>query len=262
MQEHFLRRTKMEVYEQLPAVIEQDLALELTEGQRSAYDAEVADLPGENQTAMVLALITRLKQVCNYDSGTDQSCKLDALIPIVEEAAASGDKVLLFSQYVKTLEWLAPRLSEFTDIDLYHGGLDEVERDRTLERYRSSTRSRLLLASLRAAGTGLNLQETSTVVLFDRWWNPAVEDQAVSRAYRFGRTRPLHVVRFAVANSIEEHIQQVLAGKRDLFEQYVESAPDCQVPELPREVLNQILRLIRGEATKELARGEIHDGKD
>jgi SNF2 family DNA or RNA helicase len=97
--------------------------------------------------------------------------------------------------------------------------------------------------SLRAGGVGLNIQEASTVVLFDRWWNPAVENQAIQRAHRFGRERPLHVIRFLVAETIEERIQQVLKGKEADFESYIEGAENAVVKVFTREELRKVLEL-------------------
>jgi len=92
-----------------------------------------------------------------------------------------------------------------------------------------------------AVGVGLNLQEASAVVLFDRWWNPALEDQAIQRAHRFGRDRPLHVFRFIVTNSIEERIAKILGKKRKLFEQYVDMADNAIVKVFSRDELRTIL---------------------
>ena len=99
----------------------------------------------------------------------------------------------------------------------------------------------LLLASLRAGGLGLNLQACSVVILFDRWWNPAVEVQAIFRAHRFDRSRPLHVFRFLVKDSVEERIAEILEAKRALFEEYIDRAPTAQVQQLTRGELLRIL---------------------
>jgi len=101
----------------------------------------------------------------------------------------------------------------------------------------------VLLVSLKAGGVGLNLPEASAVVLFDRWWNPATEDQAIQRAHRFGRTTPLHVVRFLVENSVEERIDEVLRQKREVFEEYVAGAASADVPPLSKDALWQILAM-------------------
>jgi SNF2 family DNA or RNA helicase len=100
-----------------------------------------------------------------------------------------------------------------------------------------------LLVSLRAGGVGLNLPSASVVLLFDRWWNPAVENQAVQRAHRFGRDRPLQVVRFLVADSIEERIDTLLTEKQAIFEQYVEQAENATVRLFSRNELRRLLDL-------------------
>jgi SNF2 family DNA or RNA helicase len=131
----------------------------------------------------------------------------------------------VFSQYVTSLRFLQKKLDIQTL--LYHGELTDLEKDRVLDEFRNRPGPLALLISLRAGAVGLNLQEASTIVLFDRWWNPAVEDQAISRAHRFGRTRPLHVFRFLVTDSIEQRIDEVLSEKRELFDSYV-NQPDWE----------------------------------
>ena len=96
-----------------------------------------------------------------------------------------------------------------------------------------------------AGGVGLNIQEASTVVLFDRWWNPALENQAIQRAHRFGRERPLHVIRFIILNTIEERISNILVQKQELFENYIEAATNVDKPVFSRDLLEQILEVPR-----------------
>jgi SNF2 family DNA or RNA helicase len=203
MQPHFLRRQKSEVLQSLPPIIAQDLPLELTGRQREAYDdlwlRRGLHLPeGEDASETHLfALITKLKQLCNYDPASQESSKLDALRAIIE-GLTPDDKLLVFSQYVETLQWLATKIRDLVPCEVFHGGLSQADRDEMLSRFRQSSGPRVLLISLRAGGVGLNLQEGSSVVLFDRWWNPALEAQAINRAHRFGREKVLQVFRFLV----------------------------------------------------------------
>ncbi len=241
---HFLRRTKAEVLAELPPMEIQDLPLELTATQRRTYN----DLWAQRQSvargphANLLALITRLKQVCNRDPATSSSSKLDALQLIVDEASMDGSKVLVFSQYVETLRWLTGELRD-ERVRMYHGGQDQTTRADSLAAFKEAHGHSVLLVSLKAGGVGINVNEASVVVLFDRWWNPATESQAVQRAHRFGRTDPLHVVRFLVRDTIEERINDILERKGLLFRNYVEDAPTAEVVAMDRNQLRQILDL-------------------
>ncbi|MGE0702449.1 MAG: DEAD/DEAH box helicase [Vicinamibacterales bacterium] len=240
---HFLRRRKAEVVKDLPPIIFQDIDLELTDAQRSAYDAAwdagstaLRRAPHPIPTSDLLALITRLKQICNFEPDAFESCKVDALQVLLETASTAGAKVLLFSQYVETLNRLS-RSIDSMPASVYSGEQSAAERDDVLTAFERESGSRLLLMSLRAGGVGLNIPSADLVVLFDRWWNPAVEAQAVNRAHRLGRKTPLHVVRFLVRDSIEERIDAILTAKQQLFDDYVESVDGAEVPALTRNDL-------------------------
>ncbi len=220
-----LRRRKHAVRGELPPVIVQDIKLDLSAEQRAQYNnlwanrsSCITSKSRENVVAM-LGLITRLKGICNRDEISGTSTKLDALKAVLE---ATGDsaRVIVFSQFVKTLEWVSKRMS--IPHEMLIGSMDMYERQATIERFRSGQTPRLLLISLRAGGIGLNLGEATHIVLFDRWWNPAVENQAIYRAHRFDRSDPLHVLRFVVRQSIEERIASILEEKAELFDDVVE----------------------------------------
>lgn len=241
---HVLRRRKGDVLGELPPIIDQDLPLELSGEQQAAYSAvwgtrhSVRSPHGPSADA--LALITRLKQLCNFHGASEQSVKLEALRLICEELDGPEGKVIVFSQFVETLKFLEGRLGLPTV--MYHGSMSDDERDSSLERFRAEEGPLALLMSLRAGGVGLNLQEASTVVLFDRWWNPAVENQAVARAHRFGRERPLQLYRFLVVDSVEERIEEILSQKEDIFNDYVDEPDFSAERVLPLVELNRILR--------------------
>ena len=163
---------------------------------------------------------------------------------ILDAQTAEDDKIIVFSQYVDTLKWLALQIKNIP-VEIFHGGLSQPEREKILDRFRHGPGPRCLFISLRAGGVGLNIQEASTVVLFDRWWNPALENQAIQRAHRFGRERPLHVVRFIVLDTIEERISNILMEKQELFENYIEAAANLDKPRFSRELLEQILEVPR-----------------
>jgi SNF2 family DNA or RNA helicase len=240
----FLRRRKTEVLPDLPPIIVQDLFLELAGAQREAYDAEWdgrTSLAHRGDDGTIFALITRLKQLCNFEPKSGESVKIESLRVIAESLTEPNDKLLVFSQYVETLEWLSARLD--VPHELYHGQMAEAVRDRALTEFEKELGPRALLVSLRAGGIGLNLNSASTVVLFDRWWNPAVENQAIQRAHRFGRDRPLQVVRFLVTDTIEERIDKLLQEKQAIFEQYVEQAENATVRPFSRHELRRLLDL-------------------
>ncbi|MDE0078186.1 MAG: DEAD/DEAH box helicase [Caldilineaceae bacterium] len=250
MQPFFLRRRKYDVLRQLPPIQFQDVYVELEGQQKQAYDAlweSRVNLPrrggSNNLTSSMLALITRLKQVCNFDPVSGESSKREALGLIIDGLVSADHKLLVFSQYVTTLQWLAQEIAGSATIDIIHGGLPERDKDSAVSRFNNEPGPRVLLVSLKAGGVGLNLGEASHVVLFDRWWNPAVEEQAIHRAHRFERERVLHVFRFLVANSIEDRIFTILGKKKELFEQYVEAADSSPVPSFSGWELENVLDL-------------------
>ena len=221
--EFVLRRTKDLVMTDLPPRTDRDTYLELTEAQNYAYQVaekegliQLNDL-GESITVQhVFELVLRLKQITNFDPLTGDSAKLDSLASDMEEIAASGGKAILFSQWTKCLDWLDVRLKRFNPL-IYHGGVPTSKREPILEQFQHDPDAHLLLMSYGTGAVGLNLQFAGYVFLFDRWWNPAVEDQAINRAHRIGQKSPVIVTRFICKDTIEERIDRVLQQKRELF---------------------------------------------
>ena len=189
----------------------------------------------------MLAIITELKKLCNYEPSSGQSAKLDALHDIVETLKDTDRKAIIFSQYVETLRWIQSRLNVRSSI--YHGGLSQQQRNYITSEFESYPGAMVLLISLKAGGVGLNLQQASTVILFDRWWNSAAESQAIHRAHRFGRSSSLHVIRFLVIDSIEERIATILDEKQELFEDYIDGASNAAIPEPTHGELHRILAI-------------------
>ena len=221
-----LRRRKRDVRRELPPVVMEDLRLELAPAQRERYDdlwfgrrTEVPLTHERDGRAAMLALITRLKLICNVDESSSSSSKLAALRTVCE-AAGKEARILVFSQFVRTLEWIAGTVA-FSH-DLLTGAMSENERAAAIKRFRFEGTPRMLLVSLKAGGVGLNLGEATHVVMFDRWWNPAVEDQAIYRAHRFHRDAPLHVIRFLIEDTIEERIAHILDTKQTMFDSTIE----------------------------------------
>lgn len=237
-----LRRRKAVVRAELPPVLVQDLPLGLSSQQRTEYDELWAMrskllhkyLEDDDETAALLGLLTRLKLKCNFDSSMTVSSKRDAL-SVLFDAAGSSARVLVFSQFVTTLEALAAQMG--VTADLVTGTMSIPDREAAMNRFREGAAPRLLLVSLRAGGVGLNLGEATHVVLFDRWWNPAVEVQAIFRAHRFERKEPLHVVRFLIQDTIEERIATILEAKTRLFEDVIEASGTVEGGFTKRELL-------------------------
>jgi SNF2 family DNA or RNA helicase len=218
-----LRRTKDEVAPDMPAKIVRDAYLELTPPQREAYQLAEKDgivrlnSLGETITVQhVFELAMRLKQICNFDPMTGQSAKLEQLLADMEEVAASGRKAIIFSQWVEPLETIAKVLQPFGPLQ-YHGKIPQSERQGILDRFKTDPDKHVILMSYGTGSVGLNLQFTNYVFLFDRWWNPAIEDQAINRAHRVGQKQTVFVTRFISQGTIEGRIHDVLEKKRQLF---------------------------------------------
>ncbi len=168
-------------------------------------------------------MVLRLKQICNFDPATSASSKCERLKADLEEVAASGRKAIVFSQWVKTIERLAGELRPYNPLQ-YHGKIPSGRRDSVLDQFKSDPDCHVLLMSYGAGSVGLNLQFSEYVFLFDRWWNPAVEDQAINRAHRIGAAGPVTVTRFLSVGTIEERINEVLEKKRELFDTILSQA--------------------------------------
>ncbi len=228
--DHILRRTKDKVLKDMPPRLNRDERIELGAEQRETYRRaeeegvlRLADMGREATIRHVFELVLRLKQICNFDTATGESAKLECLQAELEEVQASGRKALVFSQWVETLGRLEGSLKRFGALQ-YHGGMSTVARDQTIQRFKNEKKHSVLLLSYGAGAVGLNLQFSQYVFLFDRWWNPAVEDQAINRAHRIGAAGAVTVTRFLSVDTIEERIDEVLRRKRDLSETILSQA--------------------------------------
>lgn len=230
---YMLRRLKKEVLTELPELIEQDFFINLSAEQQKEYDMVFESRREKNP----LEVITALKKICNFSENL-KSSKLDRLKDVLEELDQKNEKSIVFSQYVKTLEKIDSSLNA-DNVFLYHGGYNKKEKDDILHNFKNYPGSAVLLMSLQAGSVGLNLQEASTVILFDRWWNPAVENQAIARAHRMGRTEPVHAIKFIIQNTIEERINQLLQEKSDIFDDVIEGAVEVR----NKLKLNEILEI-------------------
>jgi SNF2 family DNA or RNA helicase len=229
------RRTKMEpeVAAELPDKIDELDHCTLTPEQIGLYQAVldrlVADSAvegGDRKQGAILAAITALKQICNHPANyqdddrplAGRSGKLSRLEEIVQQVFAAGEKVLVFTHFAEWGKKLADHLTEVTGVPIacYHGGLARGPRDKLVADFQAREGPGALVLSLKAGGTGLNLTAASHVVLYDRWWNPAVEDQARDRAWRIGQTRTVVSHRLVCPGTVDERVEEVVAGKRHI----------------------------------------------
>ena len=227
------RRTKSEpvVAAELPDRIDELDHCTMTPEQIGLYQAVLDSLVantveagGEPKQGAILAAITALKQICNHpaayqDDGrplAGRSGKLTRLEEIVDSVFAAGERILVFTHFAEWGKRLADHLTATTGrpIACYHGGLARGARDKLIADFQGGKGPGALVLSLKAGGTGLNLTAASHVVLYDRWWNPAVEDQARDRAWRIGQTRTVVSHRLVCPGTVDERVEEVVAGKR------------------------------------------------
>jgi len=230
------RRTKSEpvVAAELPDRIDELDHCTMTAEQIGLYQAVLDNLvAGQNREGgaepkqgAILAAITALKQICNHPAAyqaddrplAGRSGKLARLEEIVASVFEADERILVFTHFAEWGKKLADHLTEVTGVPIscYHGGLARGARDRMIEDFQAQTGPGALVLSLKAGGTGLNLTAASHVVLYDRWWNPAVEDQARDRAWRIGQTRTVVSHRLVCPGTVDERVEEVVAGKRHI----------------------------------------------
>ncbi|MFF8942771.1 SNF2-related protein [Streptomyces sp. NPDC014864] len=262
-----LRRRKSDpgIVPELPPKTETDHPVPLTREQAALYEAVVRESLLAIETArgiarrgMVLKLLTSLKQICDHPAlylkdehprgGADRlaarSGKLALLDELLDTLLAEDGSALVFTQYVGMARLIASHLTaRAVPVDLLHGGTPVPERERMVDRFQSGAIPVLVL-SLKAAGTGLNLTRAGHVVHFDRWWNPAVEEQATDRAYRIGQTQPVQVHRLITEGTVEDRIAEMLAAKRALADAILGSG-ESALTELTDRELSDLVSLRR-----------------
>jgi hypothetical protein len=258
-----LRRHKSDplVLPDLPPRQESNEYCTLTVEQAALYQATIDAMLGYVRGAAgierrghVLALLTRLKQVCNHPvqalsrPGTmvGRSGKLDRLTEMLAEAIDEGDSALVFTQYAVMGRLLSEHLTRSLEVArLYLDGSTPIrERERMVDGFQAEgDEPRVLVMSLKAGGLGLNLTNASHVFHFDRWWNPAVEDQASDRAHRIGQTRVVQVHRMICAGTIEERIDELIEAKRGLATSIVDRGVEGAISELTNEELADLVEL-------------------
>ena len=225
------RKTDPEVAPDLPARTVSDVPVALSAEQVQLYEAEVREAmdvigrtDGIERQALVLRLLTVLKQICNHPAQylhqagpvAGRSGKLDALEELVPVIIAEGDSVLVFSQFVECLTLIETRLRDLGIATRFlHGKISAKRRSVMVEEFQAGEVPVFLL-SLKAGGVGLNLTRATHVIHFDRWWNPATEDQATDRAHRIGQDRPVQVHRLITEGTLEDRISELIEKKRGL----------------------------------------------
>jgi len=227
-----LRRKKEAVALQLPPKTVINIVLDMGPRQRDAYErlqregvVELRERGERLQVTHVLALLTRLKQLCNFCPATGESAKLEFLRGQLAEILAHNRQALVFSQFTDERAGLLRLEREIgPEFSVYHGGMSPAARDRAVQRFNDGD-SPVLGLSLRAGGVGLNLQRAAFVFHFDRWWNPAVEWQAEDRAHRIGQPLPVTVYRLIMGGTVEEKVHGILEGKEALFREVIEGVP-------------------------------------
>lgn len=235
-----LRRLKSDrsIIADLPDKVEMTVYCSLTREQATLYQAVVDEMmeriessEGIERRGLVLATMLRLKQVCNHPAQmladgsamAGRSGKLQRVEEILEEVLAEGDRALVFTQFAAFGALLRSHLRDRFGLEvLYlHGGTRKAERDALVARFQGVGGPPILILSLKAGGTGLNLTTANHVIHVDRWWNPAVEDQATDRAYRIGQRRNVQVRKLVCAGTLEDRIAALLESKRALAERVV-----------------------------------------
>jgi non-specific serine/threonine protein kinase len=201
----------------------------------------------------------KLKQVCNHPAHllqdrsplADRSGKLARLEETLEEILDAGDRALVFTQFAEFGQALRAHLQERfgREVAFLHGSTSKQARDEMVARFQSDDGPPILLLYLKAGGTGLNLTAANHVIHFDRWWNPAVEDQATDRAFRIGQTRRVQARKFICVGTIEERIDQMIEAKKDLAETIVGTG-EAWLTELSTAELRQLVALAADASTE------------
>jgi SNF2 family DNA or RNA helicase len=258
-----LRRLKTDstIIQDLPEKLEMKVYCNLSAEQATLYQAVVKESleritsagEGIERRGVVLGSLTRLKQVCNHPAQflgdgsplPDRSGKLDRLGEMLEEALSVGDRALVFTQFSEMGHMLQSYLQSLFGVEVLflHGGTPQKQRDRLVARFQGERGGPpVFILSLKAGGTGLNLTAANHVFHFDRWWNPAVEDQATDRAFRIGQTRDVQVHKFLCAGTLEERIDDMIEGKKALAESIV-GAGEGWLTELSTDELRDMMSL-------------------
>src|ERR687885_179327 len=265
VQPFILRRLKTdkEIIQDLPEKQEMNVFCGLSAEQATLYQKlvdesleEIESSEGIKRHGLILTLLLRLKQVCNHPAqylkeknlgDSKRSGKLLRLQEMLEEAISEGDRALIFTQFAEWGKLLQPYLGKqlgWETLFLY-GSTKKQQREEMVDRFQNDPEGpRILLLSLKAGGTGLNLTRANHVFHVDRWWNPAVENQATDRAFRIGQTRNVQVHKFVCTGTLEERINEIIESKKQLAEQTVDAGEDW-LTQMDTDQLRSLLLLDR-----------------
>lgn len=268
VQPFILRRMKTDkaIIRDLPDKVEQNAICNLTPEQATLYQAVVRKLEksieeaeGIARQGLMLATLTRLKQICNHPAqflqdGSDfapkRSHKLARVCEMLDEVEAENESVLVFTQFAeigKSLEALF-RKRYGGAVYYLHGGTPRARREHMVEEFQNpDTKRAIFVLSLRAGGTGITLTRANHVIHFDRWWNPAVENQATDRAYRIGQTKRVLVHKMVTMGTLEERIDELIESKKELAEEIV-GGGESWLADLDNEAFRRLIQLDRGSA--------------
>jgi hypothetical protein len=224
---------------------------EITDG----LSREISGVSGIKRRGLVLAGLTRIKQICDHpslltkdgDFSQHRSAKLERMLTLAEEMFETGDRTLIFTQYVEMGDILKSQLQDRfgREVLFLHGAVLKDSRDKMVSRFQADSGPQFFVLSLRAGGVGLNLTGANHVVMYDRWWNPAVEQQAIDRAYRIGQSRNVQVHIFCCRGTLEERIDELISSKKEVANKVIESN-DNWITELSDRELQRLLSLAPG----------------
>ncbi|MBD2359274.1 DEAD/DEAH box helicase [Tolypothrix sp. FACHB-123] len=270
VQPFILRRLKTDkdIIQDLPEKQEMTVFCGLSPEQATLYQKVVEESLSEIDTAtglqrrgMILALLIKLKQVCNHPAqylkadslNKYNSGKLQRLDEMLEEALAEGDRALIFTQFAEWGKLLKPHLEKQLGREIFflYGSTSKKQREEMIDRFQQDPQGPpIMILSLKAGGVGLNLTRANHVFHFDRWWNPAVENQATDRVFRIGQTRNVQVHKFVCTGTLEEKIHDMIESKKQLAEQVVGAGEDW-LTELDTDQLRNLLLLDRSSVIEE-----------
>lgn len=252
-----LRRMKKDVLSELPEKIEEKILTEMTDEQWKVYMTYLESVRNdlysdivtgslEQNRMRILAALTRLRQICCHpstfiDNYTGGSGKLELLLEVVSDAIANEHRILIFSQFTSMLKIIEEELKK-RHIEYFYleGSTNVAERNDYVKRFNQGE-GQVFLISLKAGGTGLNLTGADTVIHYDPWWNPAVEEQATDRVYRIGQKNNVHVIKLLTRNSIEEKIYKLQKRKKQLSDSIITSK-EVFINHLTKEELEELFR--------------------
>ncbi len=259
IQPFLLRRKKTEVLKDLPEKIEEVSHCMLSDEQKMLYkqivlrdEEKVREEMEKGDSLHIFSLLTKLKKVCNHPallSGSireyhkHSSGKWDLFIELMQEIRESGQKVVIFSQYLEMLDIIERYLE---DSQIEFAGIRGSTRDRKteLKRFKEDPQCKVFVASLKAVGVGVDLVSASVVIHYDRWWNPAVEDQATDRVHRIGQKRGVQVFKLVTRNTVEEHIDQLIRKKIDLMRGVLGYDEETHLKRFSHQDLEALMQMI------------------